>query len=77
MNIVPFTPMKPGEKIPHCEVCNRPVDSISWERYFDAVALNGYVEHIPNGCGHIEVRCHGETWRVQFYPWGFGEPTMR
>lgn len=71
--------LKPNTReLPHCDLCNKPVDSVSWERYFDGVSLNGYsIECIPNGCGHVEVECHGEIWRVKFFPWGFGTPEIR
>ena len=80
MSLVPFNPQPDQERpnyMPHCIRCNRPVESVSWERYFDQVDRGFFLEHVPNGCGHVEVACHGEVWRAQFYPWGFGPATVR
>lgn len=63
---------------PHCDRCNKPVNDVSWENYFDEVQDGSLaIKYLPNGCGHIDVACHGEVWRVKFYPWGFGKPEIR
>ncbi|MBR8344670.1 hypothetical protein [Burkholderia ambifaria] len=63
---------------PQCVKCKKPVESVSWEKYYDEIPLGVYGFHYePNGCGHIDVTCHGETWRTKFFPHGYGKPELR